>query len=513
MPPQPQQTREQFIEGLFDLKKHDNIFSDKEAREKLIAGIQKGVDAIKVSYGAAGSNAIIESDLLPYHLISNDGKTILDSIKLADPVENIGLNILKEVAKKTDAESGDGRKTSIILTGAILAEGLKHKGSPMELKRSLDECLPIILKSLDDQTKEITVKEVGKIAEIASESKELGVIYGNIYETIGKDGIVEIDNSGMSDTFFTVTEGVRLIGCGFNYSYMANEDKGRKAVYKFPKVLITKQKISNIYDLDKILKSVSEKGINELVIFCDEIDVSVSQALAFLHNGMTPDGRSVPPFKTLVIKAPTLWKDWLFEDFAKITGATIIESAQGRTLKSFRYDDLGYCDKIVASKDETIVLGTQDISEHIQKLEEENTDDSKIRIARLKTKTAILKLGANSESELSYLRGKALDGRNAAYLALNGGVVSGGGIALMNSSWELPVKDGKTKNTIEHTVGAEILQKALAYPHKQILENSGKTGVESGIQDPAKVVKTAITNALSVASTILTTRTVIVKPK
>jgi chaperonin GroEL len=496
MPPQQPQSREQFIESLFLLSKKDNIYSDKVARESLVRGVDKVVDVIKRSYGAAGSNCVIEADLLPYHKIVNDGKTIADAIKLADSVENIGANIVKEVADKSDRESGDGRKTSMILLQAILKEGMKCKESPMEIKRSLDECLPIIIKSIDDQTQQVTIKDIGKVAEVASESRELGEVFGKIYKEIGKDGIIELDNSGIPDTFYTVTEGVRLLNCGYQYPYMANEDKGRKAVFKAPLVLIVKQKIASIKDLDDILKSVFNKGRNELVIFCDEIDMTVSQSLAFLHQGITPSGDSITPFKTLVIKAPILWKDWLFEDFAKITKATIIDPAQGRTLKNFQFSWLGYCDKIVASKDETVVLGTQDITDYIKSLEEIGTDDAKLRISRLKTKTAILKLGANSESELSYIRAKALDARNASFLALKGGVVKGAGICL---------------DIIADRINNDILKKALKAPANQIIENAGT--IATNIFDPAIVVKNSLTNALSVASTILTTNNVITLKK
>lgn len=506
-PQQPQLSREQFIEELFKIEKPDNITSGKELISKLVKGVNKVVDTIRVSYGPTGSNCIIESDLYPFHLTTNDGKTIVKDIKLADKVENIGANIAKEVADKSDKESGDGRKTSMILLQAILEEGLKSKEDPMTIKKSLDECLPIILKSIDEQTKKITTKEVGKIAAIASENEKLGALFQEIYEKIGKDGIVELENSGISDTFYEITEGVKLLNCKFHYPYMANEDKGRKAVYNMPYILITKQKLSNIRELDIILRNVNNKGKNELVIFCDDIDMPVSQALAFLHNGTTPDGQTITPFKTLVIKAPTLWKDWLFEDFAKITGATIIDPAQGKTLKSFQFNWLGCADKIITDKEQTIVLGTKNVDDHIKVLEELKTDEGKIRIARLKTKTAILKLGANSETELSYIRGKALDGRNASYLALNGGIVKGAGRALGLAADKLDI----------HTVGGKILNNAIRYPTAQILDNMGINELKDLdidlISDPAIVVKNAITNALSVASMILTTKVAITKAR
>lgn len=509
-PTQPSLTREQFIEQLFAVEKKDNILYGKDGVKKLVTGIEKGFDAIAGSYGSSGSNVIIEAGLAPGHKFTNDGRQILDSIKLADPIENMGLNVLKEVAKKSDEISGDGRKTSVILTHAIVKEGLKCKGSPMEIKRSLDECLPIILKSIDDQTKQVTVEEIDKVAEVASESKEMGRIFGELYRQIGSGGIVELDNSNLPETSYEITEGVKLLGCGFHYPYMANEDKGRQAVYKNPYVLITKQKITNIQQLDPILKHLFKKGHDNFVIFCDEIDVIVSQALSQLHQGYTReiDGivRGVQ-LKTLVIKAPTLWKDWIYEDFSKITGATIIDGIIQK-LERLQLHQLGTCDKIVTTKDQTIVLGTKDIKEHLEILKEMHTDESEIRIARLCTKTAILKLGANSESELSYFKGKALDARNASFLALQGGIVKGAGLSL----FEIATMDGKS--SLPNTIGGKILTASLCYPYNQIIKNSAVTNKDlKNIFDPAIVVKNSITNALSVAGTVLTAKAAIMIPK
>jgi chaperonin GroEL (HSP60 family) len=241
-----------------------------------------------------------------------------------------------------------------------------------------------------------------------------------------------------------------------------------------------------------------------MVVFCDEIDLSVSQALAFIHTqGVQKEGQTIT-FKTLVIKAPSLWKDWLFEDFAKISGATIIDGVTN-TLAKLKLEQLGSVSKITTTKDQTICTGIRDISEHLKVLEDLNTDEAKIRIARLCTKTAILKLGANSESELSYLKGKALDARNAAYLALQGGIVNGGGITY-------------TGIKLPNTIGGNILSKALEYPSRQIIENSGQTVNNrfldiKDIFDPAIVVKNSIINAISVAGTVLTAKAIITQSK
>lgn len=495
--------------SLFIKEKKDNIHSSKAARTKLEKGIQKGVDAIKVSFGPNGTNAIVEEKMYPGHRVTNDGKMILMPISLADPVENIGLNLLKEVADKSDKESGDGRKSSIVLTGAILKEGIDNETSPVELKNSLTECLPIILENIDKQTKHVSVDKIGEIAQIASESEEIGETFQEMYNLIGRDGIIEVENSNTPLTLFEVTEGVRLLGAGFMYPYMANDTKGREAVYRNPKILITKDKISNVIELDNILKELHKKGTTEIVIMCDDIDLNVSQSVAMLHAGVDMTGRPTASFKSLVIKAPVLWKDWIFEDFAKITGATIVDKKEGRTLRNFNFTWLGTCEKIVTSKDDTVVMGIKDISSHLENIAQENTDDSRLRLSRLKTKTAVLKLGANSETELSYKRGKALDARNASYLALQGGVVQGGGVALYKVSKELEKI---------HTVGGQILSNALKYPLRQILENMNDKSdpddvIFKKVLDPAIVVKNSITNALSVASTVLTTKVVITYPE
>ncbi len=444
----------------------DNISYDKA---KLIAGIAKVANAVKVTIGSAGTNAILEEELQPYHIVTNDGISIASKIKLTDPVENIGANIMKEVAIKANRESGDGTTTTMILTHAILEEAMK--------------------------------------------SESIGALLQEIYKEVGKDGIIELDNSNTSDSYHVITEGVRLRNCGFMYPYMTNDPKGTKATHLVPKILITKQKISTLQEIDHLFGSLSKQGITELVIFCDEIDPIVSTTLAQTQmQGL---------FRTLVIKAPVLWKDWLYEDFAKITGATIVDIQSGLKLKNVRIDHLGTCDKLITTKDETIVLGIHDISTHVKALEEQDTDDARLRLAWLKTKTAIFKLGANSESELSYLRLKTEDARNASYLALKGGVVAGGGVALLNCIKDLP-----------DTIGGKILDIALQTPMKQIVSNAGMVKFvvlsngtrgfdskrlklvdmfEAGIVDPTIVVKNSIKNAISVAGTVLTANVVIFK--
>lgn len=505
---QPQQSREKFIEELFAVQKKDNYLLGKEATKKFIKGVEKGLDLVKGSYGSDGSNVMIKRDMYPYHELTNDGKKILESARLADTYEQIGLNSMKEVADKSDKESGDGRKTSAILYAATLLEGQKADESPMNIKRSLEACIPIIKESILSQSKGITENEVGKIAAIASESERLGALFQEIYQKIGSDGIIELDNAGIPETSYEITEGVKLLGCKFMWPYMANTDNMKAAEYKNPKILISKQKISLMSQLDPIIKALLRSGINYMVVFCDDIELSVSQTLAYLsEQGVEANQYGLPhelgqvQFRTLVIKAPTLWKDWLFEDFAKITGAAIINPPEGTTLKALKFEQLGTCEKITTSNEFTVIRGTKDISKHIEALNALNTDDGKIRAARLQTKTAVLKLGANSESELSHLRGKALDARNSSYLAMQGGVVKGGGAALAAASKSLP-----------DTAGGRILKKALQYPLDIINENMQNEKYQESfgdnVLDATSVVINSMTNAISVAASALSIKAI-----
>jgi len=494
-------------------KRSSNIYMREEARAKLIAGVDAVANAVKLTLGAAGANAVLESDLMPGHLVTNDGVSIATMVKLEDPVENIGANLIKEVASRSDKEGGDGTTTTTVLLQAILHAGLDAEESPMDIKRSIDECLPLIHASLDEQKKDITPDEVGQVAVVSGEDEELGAMLQEIYQEIGKDGIVELDNSNLPETFYDITEGVRLRNAGFFGQYALTEPG--KAVLKKPLILISKEKVSTTDDIEPLLGALKQMGRNELVIFADDIDIGVASKLAYTH--MTGG------FKTLLIKAPTLWKDLITEDFAKVTGATVVSSANGVTFKTLRMDHLGTCEKLITSRDETRVIGIKDISEHIATLKEDKSDEAKLRLTWLQTKVATIKLGAHSESELSYKRLKAEDARNAAYQALQDGVVAGGGIALYNAREALP-----------DTIGGRILKKALMAPLGQIINNAGMEGIdvkcggkmgfnaksreivdmwEAGILDPAKVVKNAIKNAISVAGTVLTASVVVTLPK
>lgn len=483
----------------------DNIFTGDEASDKIITGITKTVDVIRHNYGASGSNTILEEQVYPFFRVTNDAKTSIDRIKLADTVEQIGANIIKEAGNKQDALSGDGRKTTMLLTEAIFKEAKKVEGTPMSKKRALDACLPLILKSIDDQTKQITIDDIEAVATVSSERPETGKIIGEIYKTLGKDCYIELNYEDVPEDTYTITEGVKLRGAKLFSAYSVTSPMGSqpvKAEWENPLILISKDKITDAEQIEGIFKEMIKSGKRELVIYCEDIEMPAYTRLAKTHT------RETQPIKTLIIKSPTLWKPWLYEDFSAMTGATIVDSKEGKTFKDIKLEDLGTCDKIVSTYNvydgtgETKVIGIKDISEHIKILEEaaKNDDQMNLRVSWLKTKVAILNMGSHSDTELAYKSKKALDAIASARLALDGGVVLGGGSCL---AW------------IE--IDNEILGEALKAPVRQIQENSGKPIIfkeleDQKIYDAALIVKNAITNAISIAGTALTSRSVVTLP-
>lgn len=503
----------------------DNIYTGEVARKGMYGGIKKSSDAVRVTMGTGGSNAIIERWEQPFHIITNDGISIVESIQLADPLEKIGRNLILEAISRSNKVSGDGSSTTTLLTATLIEEGMKHLGEthPMELKRSLEACLAPVLKSIDEQTRPITPSEVKDVASISAEDESIGSMLQEIYEKIGKDGIIYLDISKSFEDSYTIGKGVKIMDAGFVSPYMVDTDtSGRMlnaASYTNPHILLTKQKITSAMDMNEVVTQLYNKGIKELVVFCDDLEGTILPDIILT--------RAKIGFKMLIVKMPVLYKDHWFEDIAKMTGATIIDPTAGIALKDARMEHLGQCGNIIVDKHDTYLDGVKDLSEHIKRLEE-GDDEAKIRAARLNTKTARYFVGAHSDSALSYRRLKVEDARNSAYAALQHGIVPGGGTALINAVKSLPKK----------SVGSKIMQVALEAPTRQIYENTGvrvpdhfdysgkdvggfdsrirkEIGdmFEAGIVDSADVVKSAITNAVSVAATVLTANTIVVMPK
>lgn len=511
--------------------KQDNLHLN--SKEKLQAGIEKVAQAVGSTMGTGGSNAIIEAIEHPGHLMTNDGYSIANAIVLADPIEDMGRKILLESINRANKASGDGSSTTCVLTAAIIREGQKqeHDLHPMDIKRQLEECLPIVEASLKDQTKEIvTDGEVNaellkQVASISAEDEEIGSTIAEIYTKIGPKGIVYWDISKTAEDRYEIGSGITVEGAGYVSPYMCDATESGQSTnvvrVKKPHILITKQKIASAADFDKIGAELNGKNIKDLIVFCDDFDPLINNDLIRT--------RMMRGFRFILVKMPTLWKDWWYEDLAKVSGTTVVNPEAGLPMSELKMEHLGRVGNIVVTKDSTYIDGIEDVADHIKALEEENTDDSKLRASRLNTKTARYFVGAHSESALSYRRLKVEDAIGAAYQALNGGIVPGGGVALMNCAQYLP-----------STTGGSILKEALLEPFLKIVENSGldrevykgmayvaypfTIGVnsrtkekvdmfEAGIVDPKNVLVNAVNNAVSVASTVITAPTLVLLPR
>lgn len=472
-------------------KFQSNIIEGSQSLLGMLNGIKTVTNLLRPTYGGKGKNIIIESKLYPYTIVTNDAQTIVQSIKLTDKAEKKGLDLIKELCDRTDRMSGDNRKTTILMTEEILKAASQYSGDTLELKRELDRLIPFVESEIDKVTTQITVNEVADVATTASENPETGRLLQEIYQKIDKDGIIHLESSGTYETSYTFIEGIRFFDTGYLSPSMVHDEQARKdkvketkAIYEKPLILVTKRKISTDEDINPLLREMEMNGQKDLVIFSQDMDAGVASMLVDLHNSHR--------FNILIIKAPTLWRDYVYQDFALCTGATIIEDATGKTFKNMSVTNLGTCDKIIVDEDETIIIGTRDISAHIAHLETKQDEDSKRRLSWLTNKTAILRLGANSETDLSYKRLKTADGIRSSQLALKYGVVIGGGKCLSRIAEDLSLTDA-----------GSMLYKAFKAPLDQNIAN-GCVTIPETIVDSAQTLKNAVRNAIGIASIVLT---------
>ena len=491
------------------------------SQEKLKAGIDKVARAVGVTMGTGGSNTIIEAIEAPGYLTTNDGYSIANAILLSDPIEDLGRKMLLESINRANKASGDGSSTTCVLTAAIIEEGLKAEGHPMDIKRSIEACLPVIEDSIATQTQHIVsegiidTERLKQVATISAEDEEIGGRIADIYNQIGPKGIIHWDVSKTTEDYYTIGSGITVEGATYISPYMCDSDEAGLSTNEIrlanPYILLTKQKIVSASDFNTIASLLNAKEVKDMIVFVDDFDPLI---LADIIKTRMTKG-----FRISIVKMPVLYKDLWYEDLSKTTGATIIDPVAGLTMKQVGLEHLGRVGNIVIDKEDTYLDGIKDISDHIKAIEEEGTDEADLRATRLNTKTARYYVGAQSESALSYRRLKVEDAIAAASQALNGGIVAGGGIALLNAS---------------KLVDSEILKKALVKPITTIAENIGwngdgkacggtmglntKTGeivdmFEEGIVDPANVVLNAVRNAISVAATVITAPTIITLPR
>jgi len=476
----------------------NNIIQD-EAVKGMLDGVSQVTSVIRKAYGGGGQNVIIRTKAHPGYMTANDAEAIVQSIQIKDKAQEVGLLILKELCSKQDKTAGNGRKTSLIIAEEILKAGYASTMDKNTLCRELQALIPIVEKEIDTQTTLIDVDDVLSVATTASESEEIGKLLAEIYPQIGKNGILTIEGSGTYETSYKITNGVRFEMTGMLSPEMVHDEeaikdkrKETKAVYENPLILVTKKKIVTDDDINPLLSEMINGDKRELVIFTNDMDSSVASMLIGLHKSKR--------LNILVIKAPVMWQDMVFDDFAKCVGATIVEDKTGINFKNLKLEHLGTCGKIEVDTEDTILTGIQDITEHCKELQAKGDDDSLLRLSWLATKSAVLKLGASNHQELSMKRLKSNDSNRSTYLALQSGVVKGGGVCMYDIA-----------DTLSTTETGQILFHALQAPFKQNIINGCKD-IPGNIVDSAMVIKKAVRNAIGIASTILTASAIVYLP-
>lgn len=517
---------------------------DADVRKKIKSGIDQVANAVKGTLGPKGRNVILDKGY-GYPTITNDGVSIAKEIELEDKFENVGASLIKEVAEKTNDAAGDGTTTSTVITQALASEGLKYIETginPVGVRRGMEDAKKDVIDILKKNSKKITSRdEIAQVATISAENEEMGKMIADVMEEVGKGGVITIEES---QTFGMSKEIVRGMNFekGFVSHYMITNTENQTAEIKDAPVLVTDRKISSISEILPILEKLTKSGTKDLVIIAEDLS---GEALATLVVNKL---RGV--LNVLAIKAPEFGdsKKDMLEDIAILTGAQVISEEKGMKLETTELSSLGEVQKIISTKDDTTIIGgkgkKKQIEERVAQIKnqiEKATgafDKTKLskRMAKLAGGVAVIKVGAVTETEQTYLKHKMDDALAATRAAVEEGIVAGGGTALVKAVATLTNK--KLNGDHEYQAGYNVLLKALNEPLKQIVINAGKREaavvlaqviennkvnfgynakedryeddmIKSGIIDPLKVTRTALENAVSVSAMLLTTDVVI----
>jgi len=511
---------------------------DEDARRALKNGVDALADAVKITLGPKGRNVVLDKKF-GSPTITNDGVTIAKEIELKDPFENMGAQLAKEVATKTNDVAGDGTTTATVLAQAIVREGLKNVAAganPMILKRGLDKGVRAVLAAVREQAKPVSGKEqIAQVASISAADPEIGEMIAEVMEKVGKDGVITVEEGRGLKYELEFVDGLQL-DRGYVSPYFATNNERMEAEIEDPYILITDKKLSAVADILPVLERVLQVTKN-LVIVADDCD---GEALATLVVNKMRGTINV-----LVVKAPSFGdrRKAMLEDIAVLTGGSFITEDMGRKLDQVQIADLGRARRIVSSKDDTTIIEGHGSDEAIQdrikqiKAQVDDTasdfDREKLqeRLAKLAGGVAVIKVGAPTEVELKEKKHRIEDALSATRAAVEEGIVAGGGVAFIRAAVALENMDLVGD---EHT-GAQILKKALEEPLRLIAENAGQEGLvviskvrklsgdegydalrnefgnmfEKGIIDPAKVTRSALENAASIASLVLTTESLV----
>ena len=523
------------------------IIYNEVARKALKRGVDAVADAVKITIGPRGRNVVLDKGY-GSPTITNDGVSIAKEITLSDKFENMGAEIIKEVATKTNDIAGDGTTTSVILAQAIISEGMKHTTmgvNAMGVKFGIEAASKDVVNALRSLAKPIkTDEEIRQVATISAESEELGNIIADTIKKVGKDGVVTVEESQAIGLDSEVVEGIEF-DKGYVSPYMVTNAERMEAEYKEPRILITDKKISTVKEILPLLEKLAQTGKKDLVIIADDVD---GEALTtFIVNKLRGG------FNVLAVKAPGYGdrKKEMLEDIAVTVGAQVISESAGIKFENTDISMLGVARRVVSTKDNTIVIGGKGkkamIEERIAQIKKQRDNtDSKFdkekldeRIAKLSGGVALIRVGAATETEMKYLKLKIEDAVNATKAAIDEGIVAGGGVALVNAAKKVREAINKTNeknasnSSKEFALGYEIVLKAMEAPIRQIALNAGKDDgslivdkikngkgnigydalkdeiigdmILAGIVDPVKVTRLGVQNACSAAAILLTT--------
>jgi chaperonin GroEL len=521
------------------------LLYDENARQSLKRGVDKLANAVKVTLGPKGRNVVLDKGY-GSPLITKDGVTVAKEIELEDKFENVGANLVKEVASKTGDVAGDGTTTATVLAQCIVAEGVKNVAAganPMVLKKGIEKGVEAIIKNLREMKKDISSKEeITQVASISANDQEIGKIIAEAITEVSddfaniKDVVITVEESQSFGIEKEVVKGMRF-DKGYVSPYMVTNSERMEAEYSDAGILITDKKISSLQEILPLLEKLAKMGRKELVIIADDFD---GEALAtLLVNKLRGT------FNTLAVKAPGFGdrRKATLQDIAILTGGKVITEDIGLKLENVEIEDLGRARKVVSSKDNTTIIegagNPEELKNRVAQIKKElektesTFDKEKLqeRLAKLAGGIAVIKVGAATETEMKEKKMRIEDAIAATKAAIEEGIVPGGGVALVRAikSLDSVAVEGDEK------VGINILRKALEEPLKQIAMNAGKDGaiiideikkhegaygynadkdrfedmVVAGIIDPTKVTRCALQNAASIASLILTTETVI----
>lgn len=518
---------------------------DSDARAKLKAGVDKLADAVKVTLGPKGRNVAIDKKF-GSPTITKDGVTVAREIELEDAFENIGAQMVKEVASKTSDVAGDGTTTATIIAQAIYREGLKTVvagHNPMAIKRGIDKAVIAVTENIRSMSKPVNDKaEISQVGTIsANNDKQIGDIIAEAMEKVGKDGVITVEEAKTADTTLDVVEGMQF-DRGYASPYFVTDPDGMEAILEEPVILIHDKKITNMNDLMPVLKQTVEQG-RPLMIIAEDIE---GQALATLVlNKMSGN------LKVAAVKAPGFGdrRKAMLEDIAILTGGKVISEDIGLKLENVVLSDLGSAKKIAIDKDNTTIVEgggeTSDIKNRIKSIRSQIDDTTsdydreklQERLAKMAGGVAVINVGAATETEMKEKKARVEDALHATRAAVEEGIVPGGGVAFLRAIASL---GDVNLDDSDENVGVNIVRKALEEPIRQIVTNAGVEAsvvvnrvigekgafgynaetnkyedlIKAGVIDPTKVTRTALENAASIAGLLLTTEAIVVdKPE